>query len=255
MRHKKWQDKMEYLMSEEHQKAQFRGRIAGGIVILFFGVAILLERSKVFEADWLVSGGTILLGIGIVSLIKHNFQKLFAWVLTGIGAILLFNDIVPNIVNKAFILPTILIIVGISFVAKAFANQKKKSIHAFDHFVSQDATSDDYFESSSVFGGVEKIVMSKNFKGAKIKSVFGGQEINLMQANIENEAHIEMNVIFGGVELIVPSNWKVVSDLSSIFGGVEDSRPPFTEGWKENEKTLYIKGSCAFGGIDIKSFG
>lgn len=246
---------MEYLMSEEHQKAQFRGRVAGGIFLLIYGVAIFMERSGVFKADWLISAGTILLGIGVVNLIKHNFKKTFAWVLTAIGAILLFDDIIPSIINKSFILPAILVVIGVSFVAKAIAGQKKKVTNAFEHFVSEDATSDNYFESNSVFGGVEKIVMSKNFKGAKIKSVFGGQEINLMQANIENNAHLEVNVLFGGVELIVPSNWKVVSDLSSIFGGVEDSRPLYSEGWKENEKTLFIKGSCAFGGIEIKSFG
>jgi len=254
MGNRKWERKMAHMSSEEHQQEQFRGRIAGGIVVIFFGLAILLERSGVFVADWLVSGGTILLGIGIVSLIKHRFKKNFAWVITAIGAILLFNDLMPNVVNTAFILPAVLIIIGISFFTKAFSSQKKKANQSFDQFVNEDSTGDDYFESTSMFGGVEKIVMSKNFKGAKITSMFSGQVINLTQANIEKEASIQVNAMFGGVELIVPSNWKVVSDLSSFFGGVEDNRSVNSEGWKENEKTLYLKGSCAFGGIDIKSY-
>ena len=254
MRDRKWERKMAKHMSEDWQKSKFRGRIASGIAIIGFGILILLDRSGMNVPDWAVSLGSILSVIGIVVLIEHGFKKIWGWVLLAVGGIFLANEIQPNMVNPKMILPIILIIVGISLMVKAFSNQKKKLDRPFDGLKSSETSNEDYFESSSVFSGVEKIVMSKNFKGAKVSSVFGGHEVNLMQADIEDSAEIHATAIFGGVTLIIPSNWKVTSDISSMFGGVEDNRSLHNHGWENVEKTLYLKGSCAFGGIEIKSY-
>src|SRR5690606_185039 len=107
-----------------------------------------------------------------------KFQHTFGWVVLAIGSILVLNDIMPNVINTSFILPSVLILVGISIMFKTIFREKKKYIEPFDSFVNVDSTSDDYFESRTVFGGVEKIIMTKNFKGAKVSSVFGGHELN-----------------------------------------------------------------------------
>lgn len=255
MRNRKWERKMAEHMTEDWQKSQFRGKIAAGIFVLLFGVIILMERSGVQTPNWLVSSATILMAVGLVVLIKHKFKKFFGWVVFGIGAILLVKKIDPMSVNTDFIFPAILILFGVSIMVKAISRQKKKDTHFFDSVVDKDATDDSYFESSAIFGGVNKIVMSKDFKGAKITSVFGGHELNLMQADIIESANMDVTALFGGITIIVPSNWKVQSDLSSMFGGVEDNRSPYNEEWQNDQKTLYIKGTCAFGGIEIKSFG
>jgi len=240
--------------TEDWQKANFRGKIATGIAVFFFGVVLLVEKSGVQTPNWLISLGTILIAVGLVSLIKHKFQQTFGWIILAVGSILLLNDIVPNVINTSFILPSVLILVGISIMAKTILREKKKNVEPFDSFVNTDSASDDYFESRTVFGGVEKIVMSKNFKGAKVSSIFGGNELNFMQADIERVAEIDISVVFGGVSLIVPSNWKIQSELNSIFGGIEDNRSPYDESWQNSEKILRLKGSCTFGGIEIKSF-
>ena len=254
MRNRKRDRKMALRNTEEWQKSNFRGKIATGIAILFFGVTLMVEKSGVETPNWLISGATILMSIGLVSLIKQKFQNTFGWIVFAIGSILLLNDIMPNVINTSFILPSVLILVGISIMFKTIFREKKKYIEPFDSFVNVDSTSDDYFESRTVFGGVEKIIMTKNFKGAKVSSVFGGHELNFMQADIESVAEIDISVAFGGVTLIVPSNWKIQSELNSTFGGVEDNRSPYNEAWQNSEKTLYLKGSCTFGGIEIKSF-
>jgi hypothetical protein len=68
-----------------------------------------------------------------------------------------------------------------------------------------------------------------------------------------NNATIEVTTIFGGTKLIIPSNWEIKSEAVMIFGGIEDKRrmqtitgPP--------EKTLLLKGTVLFGGIEIKSY-
>ena len=84
-------------------------------------------------------------------------------------------------------------------------------------------------------------------------NIFGGTELDLSRADINGEAIIEMTTIFGGTKLVVPSNWTVKSDAAVIFGGVEDKRamPAVNE---VTNKTLTLKGTVIFGGIDIKSY-
>jgi hypothetical protein len=68
---------------------------------------------------------------------------------------------------------------------------------------------------------------------------------------------LDLTQIFGGTKLIVPHHWKVQSkDLVAVFGGVEDKRPMLgsTSPTDENSKVLVLKGTCIFGGIDIKSY-
>jgi len=66
-------------------------------------------------------------------------------------------------------------------------------------------------------------------------------------------AAIELTTIFGGTKLLVPSNWAVKSEAVTIFGGIEDKRRMQTI-TETTEKTLLIRGTVIFGGIDIKSF-
>jgi predicted membrane protein len=112
---------------------------------------------------------------------------------------------------------------------------------------------DDYLDETSVFGGVNKVVVSKNFKGGDIVNIFGGCDINLTQADFTGTITIDFVQIFGGAKIIVPTDWRVVVKTTSIFGGVEDKRPPALI--KENpEKTLIIDGTSMFAGISIQCY-
>ena len=112
---------------------------------------------------------------------------------------------------------------------------------------------DDYIDTTSIFGGTKKNILTKDFKGGDVVNVFGGTELNLTQADINGTAILELTTIFGGTKLIVPSNWSVKSEAVTIFGGIEDKRqlPPSLD---QPEKILLLKGTVIFGGIDIKSF-
>ena len=108
-------------------------------------------------------------------------------------------------------------------------------------------------DSTSIFGGAKKIVISKNFKGGDLVNIFGGTELDLSQADFNGVAVVELTTIFGGTKLLVPSNWAVKSEAVTIFGGIEDKRK-IPAGTETAEKTLLIRGTVIFGGIDIKSF-
>jgi len=107
---------------------------------------------------------------------------------------------------------------------------------------------------SSVFSGVERKILSKNFKGGRIACVFGGAEIDFTQADIQGEVLLKIEQVFGGTKLIVPNNWTVVNDIDGVFHGAEDKRTNFSANTTDPNKVLRVKGSAVFAGIEIKSF-
>ena len=117
-----------------------------------------------------------------------------------------------------------------------------------------DATSvrEDILDVTSVFGGSKRIVLSKNFKGGEVVTVFGGSEINLTQADFVSPIKLEIVAIFGGSKLIVPANWEVRSEATAILGGVDDKRDPALS--QNSGKLIILEGTAICGGIEIVSF-
>src|SRR5690606_32667996 len=69
-------------------------------------------------------------------------------------------------------------------------------------------TEDDYVKITSVFGDVRRMVLSKNFLGGEVVNIFGGSDINLIQADIKRPVVIDIFQLFAGSKIIVPSHWK-----------------------------------------------
>jgi len=114
-------------------------------------------------------------------------------------------------------------------------------------------TGDDYLDAVSVFGGVKKTILSKDFKGGEIVNIFGGAELDFTQSEINGRVIIDITQVFGGTKIIVPSHWQVVSDLAAVFAGVDDKRMKTTAS-ANSEKILVLKGVSIFAGVDIRSY-
>jgi predicted membrane protein len=113
-------------------------------------------------------------------------------------------------------------------------------------------SSEDYIDATTVLGGIHKNILSKNFKGGDITIFMGGAEINLSQADIQGSAALDITQIMGGTKLIVPANWEVRSQLTSVFGNIEDKRQNI--GNTDPQKVLVIDGTSVFGGIEIRNY-
>ena len=115
------------------------------------------------------------------------------------------------------------------------------------------AYTSDYLSSTSVFGGVKKNIISKNFQGGEIITFLGGAEINLSQADIQGRVILDVTQVLGGTKIIVPPHWDVISEVAAVFGGVEDKR--FLQSSViDHNKVLIIRGTSFLGGIDIRSY-
>ncbi len=94
--------------------------------------------------------------------------------------------------------------------------------------------------------------MTKDFKGGEINTVFGGNDLDFSQADINGKAVLEVNVVFGGIKLIVPPHCRIQSEVDCVFASVEDKRHDTNE--VAENKILVLKGAVAFGSIEIKSY-
>jgi len=113
-------------------------------------------------------------------------------------------------------------------------------------------SSEDFIDTTSIFGGVHKKVVSKNFRGGDIVTFLGGSEIDLSQAEIIGTARLDVTQVMGGTKIIVPAHWEVRSEVTALFAGFEDKRQqPATI---NPEKVLIIDGTSIFGGIELKNY-
>lgn len=228
--------------------------IGFGILVIIFGTLILLERQGTQFPEWLVSWKTIMISVGILLLYKYKLRSIYPYVLIGVGTALLINDFKPETIDRNLILPVLVIVAGVYMVVKHLNlfGEKKNSTVIFDD--EREISSDDYIKSTTLFGGVTKNVVSKNFKGAKFNTVFGGTDINLSKADIEGPIRIKSTTLFGGVTLIVPSNWEVRSEITAIAGAVEDQRGIASDVTYDPTKVVVLTGTCLFGGVEIRSY-
>ncbi|MFA7272691.1 MAG: DUF5668 domain-containing protein [Crocinitomicaceae bacterium] len=242
------------------EKGRTRGKLIAGTLIILFGLLYLFRELGLYIPRWVFSWEMILIGIGIVLLIRHKFQRLSGYILIAIGVISKLNDFYPDLINYRILWPIVIIFFGASMIYKAKFGSRpsknwKKMAGQRDFFGNGDIeySPEDFVDAVSIFGSIKKQVTTKNFKGADLFTLFGGTEINLMYADFQGKALIEMTTIFGGAEIILPADWSVRSEMTSIFGGLEDNR--IKKASDENsEKVLILKGTCVFGGVEIKSY-
>ena len=74
-----------------------------------------------------------------------------------------------------------------------------------------------------------------------------------MQADIKGTASIDITQAFGGMKLVVPPHWNIKSEVVCVFGGIDDKRP-ISNDTADSNKVLILRGTCIFGGIDIRSY-
>jgi predicted membrane protein len=222
------------------------GRTFAGSILVIIGAILLARQFGVNFPEWLFSWGTLLITLGLFIGAKHSFRGLGWLIPIVIGGFILIETFMPDLSVKHYIWPLLIICFGLFIIFRP-------RHHRRDWGWSPEVSSEDYIDATSIFGSTKKNVISKDFKGGDITTVFGGTDLNLTQADINGTVVIDVTQVFGGTKLIVPAHWNIQSDVVCIFGGIEDKRPQ-TKEIPDSTKVIKLDGTCIFGGIEIKSF-
>lgn len=244
------------------------GRIVGGLILVAVGAVLLLRNIGILFPHWLFSWPMILILVGIYSGFKHQFRNNSWIILIAIGGFFLFDRFIPELGLEPYFWPVLIIVIGVLFILrpKRFGrfngNSNDSGTISDDGFnqLSQQTYSgatlwdNDYLRINSIFSGVNRTIVSKDFKGGKISCVFGGTNIDLTQADIQGEAVLRFEIIFGGAKLIVPPHFIVINEIDGAFHGVDDKRKYNATTNSSPDKKIILRGSVLFGGIEIKSY-
>lgn len=252
-RRKRWEERMEH-----HDGSS---RVWTGLFLLAIGGLALARSMGAPVPNWLFSWQMLVIAIGLFIGFKKGFRDGGWFVPVIIGGFFLVNEFVLQGEMRRHIWPLILIVIGVFFILRprktCFSHRKNIEASQADNaglpLAEASYTQDDIIDTVNIFSGTKKVILSKNFKGGDIVNIFGGSEIDLTQADMNTAAVLEVTAIFGGATLIVPSNWAIKSEAVTIFGGIGDKRK-FTTLADSPAKTLVLKGTMIFGGMEIKSY-
>ena len=227
-------------------KKNFLIRAFLGVTIVSLGGILLLRNLGVITFDnWPLFWGTFWAGIFLIAGLSILFssRRPTGWVwgllLVAVAAAIGLNAY--NIINisvwKLF-WPVILILVGLAVVLGIGSGRRQSKKRAND---SGDS------EKVAIFYGEESRVKG-DYTGGSLTAIFGGVELDLRQAKIKDGAVIDVFALCGGISVSLPDDVIIQNEVRGILGGSEDKTAPKSSA----KKTIYLKGECILGGLEIK---
>ncbi len=164
----------------------------------------------------------------------------------GVFLLLSCQDVLDFKLFVKLFIPAILIIIGLSI----FFKDKVKDVVAKKMGKINAKEIDMEHTYTSTFSEEKINLDNEKLESCAINSIFGSVSLDLRNVVIDEDVVINNYVVFGGVTIKVPKDVNIVVKTTSIFGGVDNKTS--RNKTKENVKTIYIKGTILFGGIDIK---
>ena len=226
-------------------------KIIGGVALLLLGVGLLLEVTHVidfsFEGWW-----TAFIIIPCMINFFSSKNKTISLIGVGTGVLLLLatRGIIPWNEFWRYLICIVFIAWGIMLIfshkiASACASTNKSSIEELKQ-VEQDGRTIRHINAS--FGKQAYDFAGQRFEGAKVQTSFGFVGIDLRGADILDGSVIDVDCSFGGMEIRVGDDVMVKQTVEASFAGVDFKAHQHLS---ENAKTVYVKGRCSFGGIEI----
>lgn len=219
-----------------------------GIILVSVGAVLIARNYGWLDYEisrYLISWQMLLIVIGLYKLVRRDYTP--AIILISIGLFFLID--IPDNMRENF-WPAIIVLVGISFILQW---RRPHNRNIFNNMESSSNKSTDFIDETAIFGGRNISVVTENFQGGKITSIFGGSNINLRYAKPVEGCTIDVATIFGGTKIIVPEDWNVKIEVVSVFGGFEDKRGYSVISRTGTGKIVVIKGTCIFGGGELNS--
>lgn len=216
------------------------------IVVVALGGVLLLKNLDIINISWDIFWGTVWAAgfvlSGLVNIFNYRNKTSWIWglLLVAIGVLIGFNSygIVDVSIWKVF-WPVVLIAAGLAMMFNTSPKGVKRSKK-----LNKDNAGN---EKIACFWGEEDAVKG-DYTGGSLVAIFGGVDLDLRQAKIKDGSVIEIFTFCGGVNITLPDDVIIENEVRGFLGGTDDKTLP-----KDSvKKTLYLKGECILGGLEIK---
>jgi predicted membrane protein len=225
------------------------GRLIFGLVVITLGVLFTLDNLGLLDAGEILRWWPALLvayGISRLAGFCCRQSTLVGVLFTLAGTLLLLHETDLIRLDPWDLWPVFLVVIGGSMVAGAMRRAR-----GADAPVGPGADTDSTLSTFVMWSGIERKVVSLDFRGGDVTALMGGAEIDLRQAKMPGgRAVVDVMVVWGGVDLFVPADWKVTVEALPLMAGIEDAtRAPAGE----TRGHLVLKGLVLMGGVEIKN--
>lgn len=228
------------------------GKIIGGMALLLLGIGLLLEVTHVIDFNFEGWWTAFIIIPCLISFFSTNNKTIsLIGVCAGVLLLLATRGIIDWNDWWRYMICAVFIIWGIMLIFSSdskFGHVKadKKNVDELKQ-VDQDGRKIRQIDFS--FGKQSFEFAGQRFEGARVKCSFGYVGLDLRNADILDNAVIDVDCSFGGMEIRVGDDVIVKNAIEASFAGVEYNEHLHHP---EGAKTIYIKGHCSFGGIEIK---
>ncbi len=223
--------------------------------ILSVGIVCLASNIFIWNLDlWTVIWTTALSAFGVFGLLrKFSFLRLGSCLL---GLLFLLERILPLPFQiQSYLLPGLLIILGLNLLLHALRRRKKPLVSfsidgkEYHSNLNEFRVGEDTFTFSASFGNDRRKLTLPLLRGGRISTIFGDFQIDLSGVEaVSDKCCLEANCSFGNLTVLVPRKFQVISDSSASFAHVEF----LGEADPEPKGTVYLEGSASFGRLLIE---
>jgi hypothetical protein len=99
-----------------------------------------------------------------------------------------------------------------------------------------------------IFSGLKTKLITENFEGMDVVTVFSGGEIDAGSVKTKkSKIDIDLVSVFGGLKLVIPKGWQVKSEGVGIIGAFNNN----TDSVSKSPVTIHLRGAAIFGGVEV----
>ena len=256
---RRWERRQERWARRRYHRANHSpaAGIIFSVAIIALGALFLLDNLGILRFyDVFRYWPAILIALGVVRLVdsRGSGSIVAGGLLTGIGALLLLDNLGLIVFDWRIFWPAILIALGILMLFRTtqWAQPPQGSASAPGQPPPQQPG---MLNIHAMFTGVDRRIDAQDFRGGQIHAMFGGVEIDLRGAALaEAQATLDVNATFGGVDIQIPATWLVETRGTAVFGGFTDETiPPSVDPSAHQPPKLILTGYAMFGGVTVSN--
>ncbi len=227
-----------------------RSRLVVGLFVILVGVLALADNLFQINTRQVLQFWPMVfmvLGLMKMSNTRHPSGIVLGVVLTALGLLMTLSNVGLISFRLRDWWPVLLIAAGLAMIGRGQIERGLQQ--ARQQLASGAAQGSSGLHAVAIMSGNKMNVTDADFRRGEATAVMGGVEIDMRQADMQDEAVLSVFAVWGGIEVRVPPTWSVVCQGMPIMGAIEDKTvPPLTPG-----KRLIVDGFVLMGGVEIKN--